>query len=119
SGGALEPLLAALKGRQNRQTELAALVNQREAIDIRRFDRATIEKAVRERAQRWRELLTKSIDDGRRVLREVLTGPLRFTPEGRTYRFEGEASVGRLLAGVAGLPTVLASPTGFEPVFWP
>ncbi len=40
---------------------------------------------------RWRALLTKHVE-GRELLREVLTGPLRFTPEGRTYRFEGGKS---------------------------
>jgi hypothetical protein len=51
--------------------------------------------------------------------REVLAGPLRFTPEGKTYRFEGEAAIGQMLAGMAGVAPFLASPTGFEPVFWP
>jgi hypothetical protein len=36
-----------------------------------------------------RALLTKHTLEGRQLLREVLAGPLRFTPEGRTYRFEG------------------------------
>jgi hypothetical protein len=48
----------------------------------------------------------------------VLTGPLRFTPEKKTYRFEGEAAIGRMLAGMAGLPTVLASPTGLARVYF-
>ena len=53
--------------------------------------------------------------DSRQLLREVLAGPLRFTPEGHTYRFEGEASVGRLLAGVAGVATLMVPLRGFEP----
>ena len=32
----------------------------------------------------WRALLTKRTLEGRQLLREVLAGPLRFTPEGRT-----------------------------------
>jgi len=51
----------------------------------------------------------------RQLLREVLAGPLRFTPDGRTYRLEGEASIGRLLAGVAGVATFMVRPGGFEP----
>ncbi len=39
---------------------------------------------------------------GRQLLREVLAGPLRFTPDARTYRFEGEAAMGRVLAGITG-----------------
>jgi hypothetical protein len=51
----------------------------------------------------------------RQLLREVLAGPLRFTPEGRTYRFEGEAAIGRLPAGVAGVATFVVRPEGLEP----
>jgi hypothetical protein len=40
-----------------------------------------------------------------------------FTPEGKTYRFEGEAAIGRMLAGMVGVAPFVASPTGFEPVF--
>ena len=32
----------------------------------------------------------------------------------RQYPFEGEAALGRLLSGVAGVPTYVASPPGFE-----
>ena len=65
---------------------------------------------LREYVSGWRALLTKRVEDGRQLLREVLAGPLRFTPEGKTYRFEGEAAIGRLVAGIVGLPTVVASP---------
>ena len=37
----------------------------------------------------------------------------------RGYAFEGAIALARLLTGVIELPTVMASPTGFEPVFWP
>jgi len=42
-------------------------------------------------------------------------GRLRFTPETRTYRFEGEAAIGRLFAGVADVAPFVASPT---PASW-
>ena len=47
------------------------------------------------------------------------TRSLTFTPEGQRYRFEGDVTTGPLIAGLVGLPPKLASPTGFEPVFWP
>ena len=62
-----------------------------EATDIGRINRRALEGAVRTRLEDWPALLTKRVDDGRQLLREVLVGPLRFTPEGRSYRFEGEA----------------------------
>jgi hypothetical protein len=112
-------LLEALKVRQSRRDQLAAALTARESFDLRRFDRKALEAKVHEHVDRWRALLTKRVEDGRQLLREVLSGPLRFTPQRKTYRFEGDAAIGRMLAGVAGIATFLASPTGFEPVFWP
>jgi hypothetical protein len=40
-------------------------------------------------------------------LREVLVGPMRFRPQGRSYHFQGEAALGRLLAGAIGDATNL------------
>jgi hypothetical protein len=48
-------------------------------IDIR-YDRKAIERRVREHIEGWRTLLTKQVQDGRQLLREVLADPLRFTP---------------------------------------
>jgi hypothetical protein len=61
------------------------------------------------------------------VLRTLLVGPLRFTPvdteRRRGYEFAGLVALDRLIAGVIDLPlrtrAEVASPTGFEPVFWP
>jgi hypothetical protein len=112
AGGELAPLLAALKTRTGRRDELTAALAARESFDVRRLDRKAIEAKVHEHINDWRALLTTHVQDGRQLLREVLAGPLRFTPDGRSYRFEGEAAIGRLFVGIAGLPTVVASPTG-------
>jgi hypothetical protein len=81
-----------------------------ERTDLRRFDRSAIEGKVREHLNTWRALLsTKRVQDGRQLLREVLAAPLRFTPDGRMYRFEGDAAFGGMLAGIAGVaPFVVA-----------
>ena len=63
----------------------------------------------------WQRLLTEDVKEGRQLLRELLAGPVRFTPDGRSYRFEGEALIGPALAGVVGLPTELVAVRGFEP----
>ncbi len=117
AGGQLEPLLVELRVRQARRDELLAAIAAYEGGNVLRFDRKTIEQKVRRHIDDWRALLTKHTSEGRQLLREVLAGPLRFTPEGRTYRFEGEASIGHLLAGVAGLPTYLVAVRGIEPRF--
>ena len=119
AGGELGPLLDALRVRHARRDEVLAALAARESFDVQRFDRAAIEAKVREYIGGWRALLTKRVEDGRQLLREVLAGPIRFTPENAVYRFEGEAAMGRLLAGIVGLPPFVASPTGFEPVFRP
>jgi DNA invertase Pin-like site-specific DNA recombinase len=112
AGGRLEPLLVQLQARQAKREDLQITVAAAELADVRRFDRKAIEQKVRAHVQSWRELLTKHVHDGRQLLREVLAGPLRFTPEGKTYRFEGEAAFGRLLAGMVGVAPFVASPSG-------
>ena len=113
-GGALTPLLEALKGRQRRRDELVTAIAARESFDVQRFDRKAIEAKVSQYVKGWRALLTSRVEDGRQLLREVLAGPLRFTPERKTYRFEGEAALGRLIAGMVGVAPFVASPTALN-----
>ena len=116
-GGQLPPLLdgaqdAAGAARRHSRPTIAA----HEAVDGRALDRATMSATVRQRVDGWQALLT---GDGRadrvRLLREILAGPLHVDADGRAYRFEGELSVGQLLAGEIGLPTFVARPAGLEP----
>jgi hypothetical protein len=115
AGGELEPLLVELRVREARRAELLERIAAHEASSVRLFDRNTIEQKVRRHIDGWRALLGKHTSEGRQLLREVLAGPLRFTPEGRGYRFEGEAALGRALAGTAGLTTSLVAVRGIEP----
>ena len=39
----------------------------------------------------------------------------KFTPDGKQYRFSGEIAIDRVLSGVVGVPTCVASPGGLEP----
>jgi DNA invertase Pin-like site-specific DNA recombinase len=117
TGGNLEPLLAELKTRQARCLELEAAIATRERNGRPRFDRRVVEQRVRHHLRRWRGLLTRHVQDGRQLLREALEGPLRFTPEGQTYRFEGEVAVGRLLAGTVAFAPFVASPTSDEETY--
>ena len=112
AGGHLEPLLVELRARQARRDELLDAIAVYEGSNAQRFDRNAIEQKVRQHIDGWRALLTKHTSEDRQLLREVLAGPLWFTPEGRTYRFEGELAVGRLLAGIAGLTTTLVAVRG-------
>ena len=53
-----------------------------DGANAQRFDRIAIEQKVRQHIDGWRALLTKRTSEGRQLLREVLAGPLRFTPGG-------------------------------------
>ena len=84
-------------------------------LDQLHVDRAAIEATVQTEVARWRtRLSTESVEDGRTLLREVLTTPLVFTPEGKGYRFRERVATGELIAGAVngdlGLPTKVASP---------
>ena len=69
----------------------------------------------------WRGLLRSEPAAGRRVLQTLIEGRLTFTPgrddEGEFYEITGHAAVPEMI-GEKTLVNV-ASPTGFEPVFWP
>ena len=62
-------------------------------------------RKARQILQQWRDLLHDDVGDTRRVLRELLDGPLQFNPmvEGarRGYRFESALMIGGILAGPA------------------
>jgi hypothetical protein len=47
----------------------------------------------------WCGLLSGSVADARRILREVLEAPLRFTPDGKTHHFTAPVAMGELIAG--------------------
>jgi hypothetical protein len=116
TGGPLSSLVERLKAREQRRDELTRAIAAREALSVRRFDRSVIEQQTRAHCERWREMLSGGdVQDGRGLLREVLEGPIRFTPDERTYRFDGLLSFGKLLAGIVPLPTLEVGPPGIEP----
>ena len=67
----------------------------------------------------WRGLLGRQVAQGRQILKKLLVGRIVFRQrEDGIYEFSGQASLGRIIAGLACTKTVVA-PTGFEPVFQP
>jgi site-specific DNA recombinase len=116
AGGEMESLLTALRASEQRREEVRAALASRERTPVHGIDRAAIEAHVRLRLDDWRGLLSQRPAQGRQLLREVLAGPMTFTPgAGRTYRFTGEASFGGLLAGEASGSTLVVPVRGFEP----
>jgi hypothetical protein len=113
NGAAIDSLIAQLRDRQQERERLIASIAAAKAIDQIYMDRGAIEARVRAQVARWRALLTESVDDGRTLLREVLSGPVVFTPNGEGYHFRAGVATGELIAGViaAGAQEV-ASPGG-------
>jgi DNA invertase Pin-like site-specific DNA recombinase len=100
SSTSLPTLLEAVQTRQRRRDELIVRLETMAATATQR-DVKAIDDAVRSKLSAWRSLLTRQTQDGRELLREVLQGPIRFMPDGKMYRFQGKAALGRLRAGTA------------------
>jgi len=113
-GGDMAALLAALKARHARQADLQRAIARAVREQAPRLNRTAIERQVRERMNRWRSMLTGHVAEGRDLFRQVLLGPIRFTPDtaARHYRFEGEIALGRLFTGIVALAPFGSSPTG-------
>jgi chorismate mutase len=109
-GGAMPALVAKLAERQTEREGVVAAIAAAKAVDQLAVDRQAVERQVRAKVADWQGLLTRQVEDGRQLLRELLDGPLRFTPEGKDYRFEGTVKTGELIAALV-TPPCVASPT--------
>ena len=118
-GGAdLPSIIERLSERRKEREALLIEMASAETLHQIQVDRPAIEAKVQAAIADWRGLLSGSVNDGRQLLRDVLEAPLRFEPDGKTYKFSAPVATGKLIADTV-LPTMMASPTGFEPVFWP
>ena len=99
-----------------RETLAAEIAAAAPAMDGQtRYDRRAVGQRVAQRFAQWRADIDGAVPRTRRLLREILTGPLVLTPTARAYQFAGDAAVGRVVAGEIGLPTFLVRPAGLEP----
>jgi hypothetical protein len=116
-----EALAASLRDRETRrlrvQRDLAALDG---SATLAAFDGPRMAREVRRRAEEWRALVRRQVPIARQALDRLLDGRIEWTPvpEKGLYRYRGRLRFDRLLAGAV-LAQGMASPTGFEPVFWP
>jgi site-specific DNA recombinase len=122
-GGAIETIVTEMKARERRRSELRTA--------LAALDRATVQPAldpaqllprIHAALNDWRGLAARHVQQTRQLLRKLLVGRLRFTPDPATgtVRFQGEGTLGPLV-GMLQLPQLptLVAPTGFEPVFQP
>jgi hypothetical protein len=74
---------------------------------------------VAARVADWGEVLTRQVAQSRQILKKLLVSRIAFRRrDDGTYEFSGQASLGKLLAGIVCTKAGVA-PTGFEPVFRP
>lgn len=100
-GKALAPLITQLEARQAEREALRASMVAAETIAQIQVDRRAIEREVLAELGTWREDLAAH---GRDVFRKGLDGPIYFTPEGDTFRFEADIKTGTMIAGLVGIP---------------
>ena len=119
AGGEITSLVAALKDRETRrealQDEIARLTTVAPPPNV-----AQLKRALRERLVDWREMLGRRAPQARQILKKLLDGPVVFQPvrEGirHGWSFVGFGKLSAVLPA-GGFAKILASPTGFEPVF--
>jgi hypothetical protein len=110
-GDAPEPLIAALRAEEERKR---VLVRERDQLAeqgaLATVDDAGLRRALRARVADVKGLLAEDVQQGRGVLRALLTGPIVFEPipdDRRGFRFRGALSIQQLITGEA-----VASGTG-------
>ena len=112
-------LVERLRATEGRRRELIALL-ERDAARVTRASWREIERRMRKSLADWRLVAHRRRRDARQAFRQLLTKPIRFTPfvRARLSCDSVRGPVG-LAAVFSGVVTKVASPTGFEPVFWP
>lgn len=122
AGGDLPSVIEALRQREGRRAHLKAeLASLDQMRSLGEGELAHLEAELRARLADWRALLQRHPREARQILRKLLVGRLVFSPEtnetGRFYRFTGQATLGRLLAGevLSKLSISVVTPAGFEP----
>ncbi|MES1176504.1 MAG: recombinase family protein [Myxococcales bacterium] len=116
-------LVSAIADRQERLSDLEARMRAAQAapgaisLEIRRLELET-----RKRIDNLRAVLERNPEEARALMLSVFEGPLVCTPietsAGKRFQIEGNAVIGRIFAGEAGVSNS-ASPRGFEPLLQP
>lgn len=102
AGGKLDALLSAL---QQREQERRRLIAERDRLDLSRskqpLDVQQLRAALEQRVADWRTSASRSVAQGRQVLRKLLRGRVRMTPhdDGRV-ELSGQADYGKLFSGI-------------------
>jgi site-specific DNA recombinase len=109
-GDAVDPLLDALKAEGERKATLVReLTGLQEMEKVANIDSARVQRDLKAQAESVRGLLSKHVPQARQMLRKLVNGRLQVTPIERNgrkgFRFEGQGTYGKLLAGEAAMET--------------
>jgi site-specific DNA recombinase len=119
TGGQMNALLDGLKTRESEREQLRRRLAQGEISERRMAATPTrLREQLAERFAEWASVLQRHPAQARQVLKKLLVGPLKFTPQKGFYTFEGEVSFAKMLTDM-NFPILVASPPGFEPGFQP
>lgn len=104
AGGAVETIVAAMKEREAKRATLQTQVAMLDGTQADRFDAKQAEQELRSHLSDWTGLATRLPAQSRQILRKLLVNRIRLSrdPDGRC-RFEGEAAIGRVINGLAGM----------------
>ncbi len=112
NGGDVPTIVAEIRKRETRKAEIDRVLT-RPVVD-----RDGLRRALEAKLEEWKRLLRSRPTHGQTVLRHLLDGPITIgAPKGDSVTWEAQPDPWGVLGGI--LSTKLASPTGFEPVFWP
>lgn len=118
AGGDVASLVTAMR---DRETQRRLLLERLRASDAPTLSPPAVVADLQARLTDWRSLLSDETPKARTLLKRLIVGRLTMAPTAEGfYRFEGKGTLEPLLAGaIPTVPQSMASPTGFEPVFWP
>ena len=112
----LQPLHAKETRRATLEQTLATLDRRRQITDL---EVPRLGRDLHHRLKDWQGLLSRHVPQARQILRKLLPHPLVLTPrvtgKKTQYEFRGQASLGKVLAGVmdeSGRSTSGAIPVG-------
>jgi site-specific DNA recombinase len=112
-GGALATLVSEIRRLEAHRQSLLAQLEHLEGLAraAGTWDPANLRREFAALLGEWQGLLRGEPVQARQILRKLIAGRLRMEPEtrpeGRCYRWSGEASYGRLLAGLIGVQSMV------------
>jgi hypothetical protein len=120
-GGSLPSLVQELQRLEEQRADLHARLQHLEGLSraAGTWDQVTLREEFTSLLSKRQTLLRGEPVQARQILRKLIVGRIRVVPEvrpeGRFYQWSGQASYGRLLAGMIGVQAILPPGRSQEP----